>query len=342
MARSEKRTDRVTLADVAQRAGVSTTTASFVLSGRQDMRISTGTADRVLQAARVLDYAPRLSPRSALVPGLPALGLISDTVATEPFAGEMIRGGIVAAAERGHSVIVAESEGARGLEAGLVKNLLDSGVGRFVYAAMATRRVVVPQAIQDKGLVLLNCLSSGTKAPAIVPDERAAGVLSVETLVAAGHGDRVWLVGEVVKRSYAGRERLAGITAAMQAHGLNLREHVECTWWPRDARVAMTDALAAGRARPSAVIALNDRVALGVYQALAAAGLRIPDDVSVISFDDSDLARWLHPELSSIALPHFDMGRRAVEVLLGAEPFGRIERVPMPLHSRDSVAGPTR
>lgn len=87
----------------------------------------------------------------------------------------------------GHSVIVAESEGARGLEAGLVRNLLDGGVGRFVYAAMATRRVVVPEAIKAKGVVLLNYLASGTSAPAIVPDERAAGALSVETLVAAGH-----------------------------------------------------------------------------------------------------------------------------------------------------------
>ena len=204
MARSTKRRDRVTLAEVAERAGVSTTTASFVLSGRQDMRISTATADRVLQAARVLDYAPRLSPRSTLVQGSPAVGLISDTVATEPFAGEMIRGAITAAAERGHSVIVAESEGERGLEAGLVKNLLDGGVGRFVYAAMATRRVVVPEGIEDKGLVLLNCLTSGTSAPAVVPDERAAGALAVETLVAAGHSERIWLVGEVVKRSYAG------------------------------------------------------------------------------------------------------------------------------------------
>ena len=81
---------------------------------------------------------------------------------------------------------------------------------------------------------------------------------------------------------------------------------------------------------------------MGVYQALAAAGLRIPDDVSVISFDNSDLAQWLHPELTSIALPHFDMGRRAVEVLLGAQPSGTIERMPMPLYSRDSITGPAR
>ena len=118
MARPRRREPRATLADVARRAGVSATTASFVLSGRTDMRISTRTSDSVRQAARVLDYRPRVGSRMILTERLPAVGFISDTIASEAYAGELIRGGIAEAALQGHTVVVAETEGAAGLEIG--------------------------------------------------------------------------------------------------------------------------------------------------------------------------------------------------------------------------------
>src|SRR4051812_14452753 len=108
---SRPRRARVTLRDVAERAGVSTTTASFVLSGRRDMRISAATEERVIQAARMLDYRRRLVPKTTLPAGAPAIGLISDVVGTESFAGEMLRGCIAAATDRGHVVFVADTEG---------------------------------------------------------------------------------------------------------------------------------------------------------------------------------------------------------------------------------------
>jgi LacI family transcriptional regulator len=86
------------------------------------------------------------------------------------------------------------------------------------------------------------------------------------------------------------------------------------------------------------VIALNDRAAMGVYQAVAAAGLRIPDDLSVVSFDNSDLARWLDPALSSLDLPYFDLGRKAVELLVAEDTAPRVHKLPMALRSRASVA----
>jgi LacI family transcriptional regulator len=88
------------------------------------------------------------------------------------------------------------------------------------------------------------------------------------------------------------------------------------------------------------VIAMNDRVAMGVYQAAQQLGLSIPGDLSVVSFDDSDLARWLDPGLSSLAIPHYEMGRRAVEILLDDAADNRIELLPMPFRARDSVAKP--
>jgi LacI family transcriptional regulator len=92
--------------------------------------------------------------------------------------------------------------------------------------------------------------------------------------------------------------------------------------------------------RPRAVVCLNDRVAFGVFQALTEVGLVIPRDVSVVSFDDSELASWLRPSLSSIGLPEFEMGRLAVESLLGGEAPPDRRLVPMPVRVRDSIAPP--
>jgi LacI family transcriptional regulator len=333
----------VTLADVARRAGVSTTTASFVLSGRTDMRIATGTADRVRQSARVLDYRPRIGSRVTLAEHMPAIGFVSDTIASESYAGELIRGGMAEAARQGHTVVVAETGGAVGLEIGLLQELVDRGVEQFVYAATATRVVRLPDLLLTRDTVLVNCIDRRWRTPAVVPDDRAAGSLAARTLLAAGHAGGIWLVGEVAPGGpYAGRDRHAGVVATLARHGLTIARHVSSSWWPPDTRELLTTELAAAPEPPTGVIAMNDRVAMGVYQALGEARLRIPDDVSVVSFDNSDLAWWLAPGLSSIGLPYFEMGRRAVELVLGAEATSRVEKLSMPLLERGSIAAPPR
>ena len=88
------------------------------------------------------------------------------------------------------------------------------------------------------------------------------------------------------------------------------------------------------------MICLNDRVAFGAYQAAYGAGLRIPDQLSIVSFDDPDLAGWLRPELTSIAMPHDELGRRAGRLLLADDLGTRTILVPMPVRERESVGPP--
>jgi LacI family transcriptional regulator len=330
--------ERVTLRDVADRAGVSITTVSFVLSGRHDMRISAATEERVVQAARMLDYRRRLVPRSVLPAGAPAIGLVSDVVATESFAGEMLRGSIAAATERGHVVLMADSEGVDDIERSAISALLSRGVDRFLYATMGTITYSVPELLRDQRLVLMNNVDPTLGVAAVIPDDHRGGRAAAGALLDAGHTAGIWLAGAVAPDAVAGGRRLAGIKAALRDRGLGLAGHVPCGWWPDAARAAFTELLRTER--PTGVIAMNDRTAMGVYQAVAAAGLRIPEDVSVVSFDNSDLSRWLHPALASVDLPYFDIGRRAVELLLddGAQP--RVYRLRMGLRARGSVAAP--
>lgn len=331
---------RIRLSDVAARAGVSSTTASFVLTGRgDDMRISAAVEQKVRAAAEDLGYRPNLMARSLRTQVTRTVGLISDTVASDPFAGEMLRGAIAGASERNHVVLIAETEGDAELEKQLVNEMLDRQVDGLIYASMFTREVSVPDAALGQPIVLANCFSADAGLPSVVPDERAAGRSAARVLLEAGHRSHIYLVGEPAPDVYAGRERLAGIEEALAEGGTSLAGIVECAWWPRQSRAAVADFLSAGGA-PAALICMNDRAALGAYQALSDRQRRVPDEVSVVSFDDSDLAGWIRPALTSIALPHDAMGRAAVEMLL--EPGEQTEqrRLPMPVTARDSVAAP--
>jgi LacI family transcriptional regulator len=331
-------TRRVTLLDVARRAGVSRTAASFVMTGRRDMRISAETEERVLRAARELSYRPNLMARSLRTRQTQTIGLVSDTIATEPFAGEIVRGSVATALIHKHLLFIGETGGDREVEKRVVQDMLDRGVDGFLYASMYTREARPPAALRGHPLVMVNCVGPGRSCPAVIPDEPEAGRDAVRILLDAGHRDHIYVVGEPAPDVHAGRERVTGILQILSSLGIDLAGWVECLWWPEPAYEAVHRFLDAGN-RPTALICLNDRIAFGAYQAIQDAGLHIPDDVSVVSFDDSDLACWLRPQLTSVAIPHFELGRRAVELLLAPQ-RPKVLRVPMPLRKRASVAAP--
>jgi LacI family transcriptional regulator len=333
---------RATLLQVAQRAGVSRSTASFVLAGRHlDMRISEDARQRVLRAAQELDYRPNLMARSLRTKVTKTIALVSDTIASDPYAGRAIHGALAAAVAHGHLLFVGETEGDPLVEERLISDFLDRQVDAFVYASMFTRYVRLPKQLRGRPVVLLNCLTRAARPVqhSIIPDELTAGLSAARALLEAGHRQGIHLVGHPGGRVFASRERLAGIKEGLGEAGARLAGTIDCDWWPDSAYDAVTRALADGL-EPTALICLNDRVALGAYQALREAGRVIPDDVSVLSFDDSDLAAWLRPQLTSISLPHYQLGWQAVETLLGPPSDPAVTRLPMPVRLRASIAKP--
>jgi LacI family transcriptional regulator len=201
---------------------------------------------------------------------------------------------------------------------------------------MFTRPAAIPSSGAGQPAVLVNCLADG--ATCVVPDELEAGRTAARTLLRAGHRDGIYLAGIPDPDVFAGRERAEGIAAELAEAGTALAGIIRCDWWPAPGFEAVR-AFLDGGGRPAALICLNDRIALGAYQALAEAGLSIPADVSVVSFDDSDLAGWLRPGLASIALPHYDLGYQATTLLAKGNPTPGVHRIPMPLHGRESVRG---
>jgi LacI family transcriptional regulator len=333
---------RATLLQVAQRAGVSRSTASFVLAGRHvDMRISDDARQRVLRAAQELDYRPNLMARSLRTKVTKTIALVSDTLASDPYAGRAIQGALAAAVAHGHLLFIGETEGDPVIEEKLISDFLDRQVDAFVYASMFTRYVRLPKLLRGRPVVLLNCLTRAAKPShhAVIPDEVRAGRSAAEVVAEAGHRDSIHLVGDAAHNVFAGRERLAGIREGLAAAGSKLAGTIGCDWWPDSAYEAVSQALAGGL-RPRVLICLNDRIALGAYQAVQEAGLRIPSDVSVVAFDDSVMADWLQPGLSSVALPHHEMGRLATDLLIKEDRHRAVHLVAMLLHQRASIGPP--
>ena len=331
----------VTLRDVALHAGVSRTTASYILNGRADeMRIATATVDRVREAIDDLGYRPNRVAQNLRTSTTKTIGVLSDHVASGAYASAMLTGASAAARRSGHLVVIGESQGDPELEALLIQEMLDRQVDGIAFVRLVTSRVTIPKLLRGHRVVLVNCVDADEDYPAVLPDERSGGRLAAKTLLDHGVEGDVYVVGEdPTPEALAGPLRLAGIIDVLEEAGRPLAGVIPCEWAVREAHDVVHHWLMSG-VRPGALICLNDRVAMGTYQALSTHGLDVPTDVSVVSFDGTELATWLRPPVASVELPYEAIGERAIEELLDPGPTSPgVRWVPMPLLAGHSVGG---
>lgn len=330
---------RPTSKDVAKRAGVSHTAVSFVFNGRAEGNLSPATQERIRAAAAELGYRPDAVARGLRRRRTAVIGLVTDHIASSPFAGELLTGAMETAWAAEHLVLTVDSGGDPVKEAAAVDALLDRRVDGILYAAMSPYRVALPDGLGDTPTVLANCLPAGDDRAAVLPDDRAGGATATRALLDAGHR-RIAVVGGI--DDIATAERLAGHRDALAAAGV-------AEGPVRHAGGDLSDGYAAalhllsGPDRPTGVTCYNDRVATGVLQAAARLGLSVPGDLSVVGFDDQRmLSEHTAPPLTTVALPHRAMGEAAVGLLLAAvtgstAPPPVVRRLECPLVVRGSV-----
>lgn len=336
--------NRVTLADVAREAGLSITAASMILNGRPETGLSKESHDRVFAAAEALNYRPNVAARGLRTDKTRTIGFISDEIATTRYAGGLIKGALEAAEEARHVILLLETGGDPRREAEAIGAVLDRQVDGIIFATMRSREFFVPELPTSTSVVMLNATNSHHPV-SVLPDEFAGGRAAIELLLDHGHSAGIALIGqndEVERdrfRSATVEARVAGIRGAMRERGLTFVAEESIPVWEPEHGYRAVHELFARRDDVRALLCLNDRLAFGAYQALAELGLSVPGDVSVVGFDNDEVASYLRPELSTIALPHEEMGRRAVKLLLeGAS--GESVLVPMPVVSRSSVEPP--
>jgi LacI family transcriptional regulator len=302
--------------DVAARAGVSVTTVSHVLTNAPGKRIRPETREKVRAAAVDLGYVVTARSPSPRARRSHVIALIGDQIASTPFVVGMLHGAQVAAMKHGWILVIVDSGPTGTAEAPAIEELIRRNVDGFLYAKMYHQRVSLPDQLRGIPTVLVDATSADPSIPSVVPDEFGGGLAATRELIRHGHS-RIAFINNV-DNIPASLGRLAGYRSALEEAGIAFdtdliqREAPESDGGMRAGR-----ALLARSQRPSAIFAFNDRVAMGAYYAAFEKGLRIPDDLSIIGFDNQEnIANGLQPHLTTVALPHFEMGAWAVQTLV--------------------------
>lgn len=338
---------KVTMTDIARAAGCSQATVSFVLNNTPGIRLSRQTRDRVIEAARDLGYtAPAFAALHKPVAAFDGLdgviGFAVDQLATSPEAVVAIEGARQASWNAGNVLLVAQTLGDAAMEPRAIAALTRRGISALIYMTIFTREITAPDYLYslDIPVILLNCYTADYAFPAVVPSEIAGGQSSTRHLISHGHRRIATITGEPWMQ--AAQDRLKGYRRALATADIPFDPELVVEGdWSASAGYAATVKLLALKDRPTAIFCQNDRTAIGCYEALKEAGLHIPQDISVVGYDDEEIARHLFPPLTTSILPHMAMGQWAIEQLEVPSPPGRgrypITKLECPLVERESV-----
>ena len=330
IARSERRRfsadapRRVTMTDIARVAGCSQATVSFVLNKANGVKISEAMRNRVIEAARTLNYAATSLAHHDVGGGVVALnlaqsdmlGFVVDQLATSPEAVVAIEGVRQAMWDQGRVMMIAQTMNDPEMEEKVLRTMVAKGANALIYMTIFTRKVTLPGWIGDLAVpvILLNCYTAERFFPAVIPGEVAGGQKAVQHLIDNGHRRIGVITGEPWME--ATRDRLKGYRRALIGAKIAFDPALVIEGdWSASAGYDSTRRLLALAERPTAIFCQNDRMAIGCYEALKEAGIVIPDGMSVVGYDDEEISRHLHPQLTTVVLPQRAMGAWAVKVI---------------------------
>ena len=339
--KSQSRNDRITMKDVAVEAGVSQSTVSFVLNGLDDMRISDETRHKVIKAVNKLGYRRRAAGRPPVTAGHDVIGVMFDEVATSPFAAISIEGIQEEAWKNDVLVEVVMTGGDKSYETAVLRKWANDRVRGVIYGSILTHNVTPPIGLEQHKTVLLNCYDTKGQFPSVVPAERRGGEDATKTLIAAGHKRIAFISGEPWME--ASDQRMEGYERALRAAGIPVDPSlvIEGNFLPSGGRRATLKLLENGRL-PDAIFCANDLMAIGCYDVLKEAGIKVGTEIAVIGYDDQEVAQHLFPALSSVLLPHREMGSWAAGQILSDQEIPKEQvRLECPVVPRHSHLGKT-
>lgn len=306
---------RVTARDVARRAGVSATTVSFVLNNVEGMRISEETRARVMEAAKALDYHPDSIARRMVTGQTQNIAYVirqnPELAFADAFMPQVLHGLAQGAAAKNFHVLFEPigPEDSRGF-AWLMR---ERHVDGMVISGPRTDDPDLFELLKRNFPVVLQGQLPGAQIPFVDVDNQHGARIATQRLIGLGHR-RIGLITNAGLNYTAAAARLAGYREALTAAGILFEEKLirYGNFTPQSGEAAIADLL---RERPTAVFVASDVVALGTLNRLQAMGVRVPDDVALVGFDDIPLARYLDPPLTTMRLPAFGLGWGAAELI---------------------------
>jgi len=303
----------VTIREVARIAGVSIATVSRVLSN-SDYPVSLQTREAILKVAADLGYSPNRAARSLRTERSSLIGVILDNFSSQ-WAPVIVRGIQDVLHKKGYFTLVVNIPWEKHSRADVVKDLMGHSVDAFVFVETWHPVRERLDMLNNKPYVIVHRLFHESDPHSIIPDEAQNSALAVKHLLELGHEKVAYIAGDA--NYFSSSQRLDAYLDTMRTAGLGVRDgwiaHGE---WRIPSGYQCTQRILAADEMPSAIVAANDELAYGALLAVIDAGLKVPDDIAIVGYDNNDISRISNPTITTVSLPLFLMGQVAAENLL--------------------------
>ncbi|WP_372948199.1 LacI family DNA-binding transcriptional regulator [Mariniphaga sp.] len=302
--------------ELAEKLGLSPTTVSRVLNGKsKNFRISQETSRKVLDAARKYHYSPNRIARGLKLEKTETIGLIIPDIAN-PYFGSIAKTIEMEAHKKGYSIILCDSLDDEVTEAELLQLLAGRKVDGIIIAPTGKSSRHVTE-VQNQGIpvMVIDRYLVGTELPFITTDNYIGALLATEHVIEMGHRNIACIQG--INGISANTDRVKGYHDALQKHGIRVNELLILgTDFGEENGYIQTRKLLELPSRPTAIFALSNLISLGILRALKEAGLTVPDDISIVSFDEQPYSAFLACPMTTVEQPREEIGRLAFDFLL--------------------------
>ncbi|UVI29072.1 LacI family DNA-binding transcriptional regulator [Paenibacillus spongiae] len=324
-----------TIKDIAKMAGVSISTVSYALNNNNKVNVKT--KEKILKAARQLNYQKNGIASDLKKSSTRTIALIVTDLAG-PYYAELVKGIQEVTLSKGYDLLACSSVG--GETSTAVKFLTEKRVdAAIVLAHNVSEDVIVHSARKQFPIALLDRTIDSEHVVSIEVDNEAGSHMAAEYLIGQGHRDIAYISGMAISELMY--KRLNGFEKAMQERGLEgSKRLLQYGLFNRESGYSNTKMLIAQGNLPSAIMYANDEMAIGGINAFREHGIKVPSDVSIIGFDDIELAQYVRPALTTVMQPKYERGALAAHLIFqmlegqSIEPFYNL---PTKLVLRNSV-----
>lgn len=300
---------------MAAAAGVSVATVSRVLnSDAGSVQIRPETRQRVLETSEELGYRPNDLARALLQQRSSVIGLVIPDI-SNPYYPGLVRGVEDIASTAGYRIVLCNTDRATQKVNGYLDILVSSRVDGVIIAGGGTETVIDTRVLRQYQTKIVLVGRHGLPHPSVQIDNVAAAEQVTDHLLDLGHRRIAFITGP--RSSYTVQDRFDGFNGALSARGVNLdSDLIFESGFDEESGYQGAHALVRHSQRPTAIVAANDRIALGVLASLSDDGVEVPAQMSVTGFDDVSFSSYLRPRLTTVSIPTYDMGACAAELLL--------------------------
>ncbi|RFU64422.1 LacI family transcriptional regulator [Peribacillus saganii] len=302
----------VRIVDVAKMANVSTATVSRVISNTGSVK--SGTAEKVLEAIQKLNYQPNLLARQLRRLETKTILVVVPDI-TNTFFSNVLRGIEAIASEHGYQVLLGDTENIVERESGYLTIIRQKKADGMILLTARSSQNLLEEIAQEYPVVLACEYIEGSKLPTVSIDNISSARKAADYLIGLGHKRIAHISGPL--GVVVGRDRLRGFQQAMIQNGLTVEPFlVQEGDFTFESGFNLMMKFLALEHPPTAVFAANDEMAIGAVKAIKSKRLKVPEDISVVGFDDIKFASVFEPAITTIAQPTFELGKIAMELLL--------------------------